>query len=176
MINDPKYVISNNAKRRKDMYVIVPLLISAICSFINPYVGLFSIFTIAEMIILFCVDVNAYAKIKAIHKSSEQNAARATRIQKAAKSLILAECILSVLFTLITAIVQIGVWSLASGSLTGQPTRMTPVNLIPADDPGLSRALLLAGIVFQIIAAILSFVRKKQLSDLLKKDEGKSLH
>ena len=46
------------------MYVLIPLLFSAICSFVNPYVGLFSMFTIVEIIIIFCVDINANIRMR----------------------------------------------------------------------------------------------------------------
>lgn len=45
------------------MYVLIPLISSVICLFVNPYVGLFGIFTLVEVIIVICVDINANVRI-----------------------------------------------------------------------------------------------------------------
>lgn len=60
------------------MYILIPLILSVICLFVNPYVGLFGIFTVVELIIILCVDINANARIKLCYKVSGENAARGT--------------------------------------------------------------------------------------------------
>ena len=52
---------------------------------------------------------------------------------------------------------------LASGRLTGDTVIMTPLRIVPEDDLTISCMLLIAGILFQIIAMVLGFVRRKQL-------------
>lgn len=64
------------------MYIFIPLIFSVICSFVNPHVGLFGIFTVVELIIIFCVDVNAVVRIRLSFKLSEQNAQRAEQAKK----------------------------------------------------------------------------------------------
>ena len=145
------------------MYVLIPLLFSAICSFVNPYVGLFSMFTIVEIIIIFCVDINANIRMRQSRASSAEDAVRAERMGKSGEILATAECIFIILFTVITTVVSLGVWMLASGSLTGDTVIMTPLRIVPEDDLTISCMLLIAGILFQIIAMVLGFARRKQL-------------
>lgn len=70
-------------------------------------------------------------------------------------------------FTIITAIVEIGVWMLASGSLTGDSAVMTPFSIISEENLTLSCILLVFAIAFQVIALILLLsertVEKKNL-------------
>ena len=139
------------------MYILIPLILSAVCSFVNPYVGLFGIFTLVEIIIILCVD------IKLSHKVSAENPSRAERLKKSGKVLAAAECVLTAFFTIITAIVEIGVWMLASGSLTGDSAVMTPFSIISEENLTLSCILLVFAIAFQVIALILAFVRRGQL-------------
>lgn len=145
------------------MYILIPLILSAVCSFVNPYVGLFGIFTLVEIIIILCVDINANVRIKLSHKVSAENPSRAERLKKSGKVLAAAECVLTAFFTIITAIVEIGVWMLASGSLTGDSAVMTPFSIISEENLTLSCILLVFAIAFQVIALILAFVRRGRL-------------
>lgn len=145
------------------MYILIPLVLSVICSFVNPYVGLFGIFTLVEVIIVLCVDINANVRIKLSFKTSMENTPRAERLKKSGKILATAECVLTAFFTIITAIVESGVWMLASGSLTGNAMVMTPFSLVSETNLTISCVLLISGIAFQIIALILAFVRRCQL-------------
>ncbi len=145
------------------MYILIPLILSVICSFVNPYVGLFGIFTLVEVIIILCVDINANVRIKLSFKVSMENAPRAERLKKSGRILVTAECILTVFFAIITAIVESGVWMLASGSITGNAVIMTPFHLVPEESLTLSCILLIISITFRIIALILAFVRRGQL-------------
>ena len=79
------------------MYILIPLILSAVCSFVNPYVGLFGIFTLVEIIIILCVDINANVRIKLSHKVSAENPSRAERLKKSGKVLAAAECVLTAL-------------------------------------------------------------------------------
>lgn len=90
------------------MYILIPLILSVVCSFVNPYVGLFGIFTLVEIIIILCVDINANVRIKLSHKISAENLSRSERLKKSGKVLATAECVLTAFFTIITAIVEIG--------------------------------------------------------------------
>lgn len=83
------------------MYILIPLILSAVCSFVNPYVGLFGIFTLVEIIIILCVDINANVRIKLSHKVSAENPSRAERMKKSGKVLATAECVLTAFFTII---------------------------------------------------------------------------
>lgn len=152
------------------MYVLIPLILSVICSFVNSYVGLFSIFTIVEVIIILCVDINANIRIRLSFKVSKENASRAERLKKSGKILATAECVLAVFFTIITAIVEIGVWLLASGNLTGNTVVMTPLPLGSSANLTISCILLIFSIAFQIVALILTFVRRGQLIKRIKGD------
>ena len=145
------------------MYILIPLTLSVVCSFVNPYVGLFGIFTLVEVIIILCVDINANVRIKLSHKVSAENLSRSDRLKKSGKVLATAECVLTAFFTIITAIVEIGVWMLASGSLTGDSAVMTPFSIISEENLTLSCILLVFAIAFQVIALILAFVRRGQL-------------
>lgn len=145
------------------MYVLIPLLLSVICSFVNPYVGLFGLFTIVEMIILFCVDINANIRIRSSFESSLQNPAHAEQSRKSGKTLATAECVLAVFFTVITTIVEIGVWMLASGRISGDTTVMTPLHIVPEGRLEISCILLMISIALQIMAVILAFIRRGQL-------------
>ena len=145
------------------MYVLIPLLFSAICSFVNPYVGLFSMFTIVEIIIIFCVDINANIRMRQSRASSAEDEVRAERMGKSGEILATAECIFIILFTVITTVVSLGVWMLASGSLTGDSAVMTPFSIISEENLTLSCILLVFAIAFQVIALILAFVRRGQL-------------
>lgn len=145
------------------MYILIPLILSVVCSFVNPYVGLFGIFTLVEIIIILCVDINANVRIKLSHKVSAENLSRSERLKKSGKVLAAAECVLTAFFTIITAIVEIGVWMLASGSLTGDFAVMTPFSIISEEKLTLSCILLVFAIAFQVIALILAFVRRGQL-------------
>lgn len=144
------------------MYILIPLILSAVCSFVNPYVGLFGIFTLVEIIIILCVDINANVRIKLSHKVSAENPSRAERLKKSGKVLAAAECVLTAFFTIITAIVELG-GMLASGSLTGDSAVMTPFSIISEENLTLSCILLVFAIAFQVIALILAFVRRGQL-------------
>ena len=77
------------------MYILIPLILSAVCSFVNPYVGLFGIFTLVEIIIILCVDINANVRIKLSHKVSAENLSRSERLKKSGKVLAAAECAVS---------------------------------------------------------------------------------
>ena len=145
------------------MYILIPLILSVICLFVNPYVGLFGIFTVVELIIILCVDINANARIKLCYKVSGENAARAEQLKKSGKVLATSECVLVGFFTIITVVVESGVWMLASGRLTGNAVVMTPFSLISEGNLTLSCILLVTAIAFQIIALILAFVRRGQL-------------
>lgn len=145
------------------MYILIPLILSVVCSFVNPYVGLFGIFTLVEIIIILCVDINANVRIKLSHKVSAENLSRSERLKKSGKVLAAAECVLTAFFTIITAIVEIGVWMLASGSLTGDSAVMTPFSIISEENLTLSCILLVFAIAFQVIALMLAFVRRGQL-------------
>ena len=145
------------------MYILIPLILSAVCSFVNPYVGLFGIFTLVEIIIILCVDINANIRIKLSDKVSAEDPARSERLKRSGKVLATAECVLTAFFTIITAIVEIGVWMLASGSLTGNPVVMTPFSVISEENLTLSFVLLVSAMVFQVIALILAFVRRGRL-------------
>ena len=145
------------------MYILIPLILSAVCSFVNPYVGLFGIFTLVEVIIILCVDINANIRIKLSDKVSAEDPARSERLKRSGKVLATAECVLTAFFTIITAIVEIGVWMLASGSLTGDPVVMTPFSVISEENLTLSFVLLVSAMVFQVIALVLAFVRRGRL-------------
>ena len=145
------------------MYILIPLILSVVCSCVNPYVGLFGIFTLVEIIIILCVDINANVRIKLSHKISAENLSRSERLKKSGKVLATAECVLTAFFTIITAIVEIGGWMLASGSLTGDSAVMTPFSIISEENLTLSCILLVFAIAFQVIALILAFVRRGQL-------------
>ena len=97
------------------------------------------------------------------HKVSAENPSRAERLKKSGKVLAAAECVLTAFFTIITAIVEIGVWMLASGSLTGDSAVMTPFSIISEENLTFSCILLVFAIAFQVIALILAFVRRGQL-------------
>ena len=145
------------------MYILILLILSAVCSFVNPYVGLFGIFTLVEVIIILCVDINANVRIKLSDKVSAEDPSRSERLKRSGRVLATAECVLTAFFTIITAIVEIGVWMLASGSLTGDPVVMTPFSVISEENLTLSFVLLVSAMVFQVIALILAFVRRGQL-------------
>lgn len=145
------------------MYILIPLILSVVCSFVNPYVGLFGIFTLVEIIIILCVDINANVRIKLSHKISAENLSRSERLKKSGKVLATAERVLTAFFTIITAIVEIGGWMLASGSLTGDSAVITPFSIISEENLTLSCILLVFAIAFQVIALILAFVRRGQL-------------
>ena len=145
------------------MYILIPLILSAVCSFVNPYVGLFGIFTLVEIIIILCVDINANVRIKLSHKVSAENLSRSERLKKSGKVLATAECVLTAFFTIITAIVEIGVWMLASGSLTGDSAVMTPFSLSSEETLTLSCYLVVFAVAFQVIALMLAIVRRGQL-------------
>ena len=140
------------------MYVLIPLILSVVCSFVNPYVGLFGIFTLVEIIIILCIDINANVRIKL-----SDNPPRAERLKKSGKVLATAECVLAAFFTIITVIVESGVWMLASGSLTGNSVVMTPFSIISEENLTLSCIILVFAVAFQVIALILAFVRRGQL-------------
>ena len=145
------------------MYILIPLILSAVCSFVNPYVGLFGIFTLVEIIIILCVDINANVRIKLSHKVFAENPSRSERLKKSGKVLATAECVLTAFFTIVTAIVESGVWMLASGSLTGDSVVMTPFSIISEENLTLSCILLVFAIAFQVIALVRVFVRRGQL-------------
>ena len=145
------------------MYILIPLVLSVVCPFVNPYVGLFGIFTLVEVIIVLCVDINVNVRTKLSFKASMKNAPCAERLKKSGKILATVECVLTAFFTIITAIVESGVWMLASGSLTGNAVIMTPFPLVSETNLTISCILLIFGIAFQIIALILAFVRRGQL-------------
>ena len=145
------------------MYVLIPLILSVVCSFVNPYVGLFGIFTLVEIIIILCIDINANVRIKLSDKVSVQNPPRAERLKKSGKVLATSECVLAAFFTIITVIVESGVWMLASGSLTGNSVVMTPFSIISEENLTLSCIILVFAVAFQVIALILAFVRRGQL-------------
>lgn len=150
------------------MYILIPLILSVICSFVNSHVGLFGIFTVVELIIIFCIDINASVRIKLSFKLSGQNAQRAERLKKTGTALATAECILTVFFTIVTIIVESGVWIIASGYLTGDIMVMMPFSIVPKNNLTFSFILLIASVVFQIIALILSFIRRTQLKKRTK--------
>lgn len=88
---------------------------------------------------------------------------RAEQLKKSGKVLATSECVLVGFFTIITVVVESGVWMLASGRLTGNAVVMTPFSLISEGDLMLSCILLVSAIAFQIIALVLAFVRRGQL-------------
>ncbi len=145
------------------MYILIPLILSVVCSFVNPYVGLFGIFTLVEVIIILCVDINANVRIKLSDKVSAEDPPRSERLKRSGRVLATAECVLVVFFTIITAAVESGVWMLASGRITGDPVVMTPFSIISEENLTLSFVLLVSAMVFQVIALILVFVRRRQL-------------
>ena len=150
-------------KGNQDMYVLIPVLLSAVCAFINPYVGLFGLFTVVEFIILLCVDINAAVRVKMGLKAGENTPAGGDSLARSGKILATAECVLVIFFTVVTAIVSIGVWMLASGNLTGETVVMTPVRIFSEEDTTAAIVLLVAGIVFQISAVFLAFVRRRKI-------------
>lgn len=144
------------------IYVLLPAILSAILSFINPFVGLFAIFSLVEILVVFCIDINA--KIRIGMGKNSQNTTRASLLKKQGTYLAAFELAISVIFTLILTIINLFVFLLASGAFTGVVTVMSPIHLITQADIGTGYILLGLSIFFQIVSMIMACFRRKQLS------------
>ena len=145
------------------------LILSAACAFFNPYVGLFSVFNIAELIIFFCYDAVAKSRFNLSYFKKDEGTDYTKQLDKAARRIAASWCVVSVVLFVITSVVNALVWALASGTLGEEAKIVAVLDVIP-DEIGLgftkrhaSIALLAAGIIFNLIAVILVFFRRAKL-------------
>lgn len=147
------------------MYWLIPLFLSLLCAIINPYIGLFGIFILVELIIYFCIDINAHTRISMSQYGSGLNDNTYYKaINKAGKALLNIWCGLSIILFILCTVVFLGVWALASGGITGDVTEMAPFSIFADENKALYSVLLLIGaIILNLAATILVFVRKSNL-------------
>lgn len=154
-----------------------------LCYFFNPYIGLFSLFSIVTIFITFCMIINVkYRNKNTVNKQKEiiGNLNRKTDFIKNEESFfnkmetitIVSKRVISifsyvwiVIFGLINIIVELVIWLLASGNLGIESKFVTPLILFSkANIYNISIVLLILGMIFGILTCILSFKRLLSLS------------
>ncbi|WP_040214954.1 hypothetical protein [Clostridium polynesiense] len=140
------------------------LVLSLLCTFLNPYVGLFGISTIVQFIIYLSFDINVNKRLEISQFGSGEQSHYTRNLKKSGKGISNVWCASSVILFITYTIMSIGVWALASGKLTSAATIMMPFNVIPEDKIEVySAVLLIAGIFFNLLTTVLVFIRRNQL-------------
>lgn len=158
-------------------------ILTIICYFFNPYIGLFSIFSIASYIITFCIIINVKSRnkktvekqVEIISTINEKNQilkendaietiiANTAKITKKYMSII--SYIWIIIFGMINVFVEIIIWLLASGNLGIVAKYTTPFVLFSENDVySASIILLMLGVLFSILTCISSFSKLRILS------------
>lgn len=158
-------------------------ILTVLCYFFNPYIGLFSLFSIISLFITFCVFINIRVRNKKTivkqgkiisefnDKSQfiENNGAFERMVEKTAqmskKYISIINYAWIIVFGMINVFVEIIIWLLASGKLGIKATYTTPF-IIFSDSSiyNASLILLILGVLFSILTCISSFIRLRILS------------
>lgn len=149
------------------MYWIIVMILATTTAFINPYIGLFAIFSLAPIVIYFCIDTNIKARVK-LAKYNERigNAEYAERLTTMARTLSNIWLGVSIGLCLLISVVYTFVWSLASGKGGLAPTVVTPFVIFRGDFGVISGALFAITIILNMATVVLVFNRKRKLLDL----------
>ena len=145
------------------MYWIIPLLLAFLCTLVNPYLGLVGLLYIGEIAVYLFFDGNAEKAADFASGYVEKTDAKYYEIlKKAGKGCLNFWCGLAVLFFVLMTIISVIVETVASGTMLGGPTTLTPF-LIGQEE---SRAtygvtLLVISIILHIVALVMIFLRRK---------------
>ena len=145
------------------MYWIIPLLLAFLCTLVNPYLGLVGLLYIGEIAVYLFFDGNAEKAADFASGYVEKTDAKYYEIlKKAGKGCLNFWCGLAVLFFVLMTMISVIVETVASGTMLGGPTTLTPF-LIGQEE---SRAtygvtLLVISIILHIVALVMIFLRRK---------------
>ncbi len=158
-------------------------ILTVLCYFFNPYIGLFSLFSIISTFLTFCLFVNIRGRnkktvdkqVKTVSIFNEEiqiikdnNVIKKTleTIARVTKKYMSIMChFWIIVFGMINVFVEIIIWLLASGNLGIKATYTTP--FIVFSDSNIYNAsiiLLIFGVLFSILTCISSFIRLRILS------------
>lgn len=152
------------------MYWLIFLMLSCLCTVLNPYVGLFGLLFIVEIEVFWFLDEN-------IRRASEFAAGYVERseskysdlLKKSGKGVLNFWCVLAVLFFVLMTVISLSVWLFASGSLFGTAREMTPFVIFSEEKKMFfGRILLIAGIIFHFITILLVFARRSEILKMPK--------
>ena len=109
------------------MYWIIPLLLAFLCTLVNPYLGLVGLLYIGEIAVYLFFDGNAEKAADFASGYVEKTDAKYYEIlKKAGKGCLNFWCGLAVLFFVLMTIISVIVETVASGTMLGGPTTLTP--------------------------------------------------
>lgn len=109
------------------MYWIIPLLLAFLCTLINPYIGLVGILYIGEIVVYWFFDENAEKAADFASGYVEKTDAKYYEVlKKAGKGCLNFWCGLAVLFFVLMTMISVIVETVASGTMLGGPTTLTP--------------------------------------------------
>lgn len=135
------------------MYWIIPLLLAFLCTLVNPYLGLVGLLYIGEIAVYLFFDGKP-RKRQILHPGyvEKTDAKYYEILKKAGKGCLNFWCGLAVLFFVLMTVISVIVETVASGTMLGGPTTLTPF-LIGQEE---SRATY--GVTLLVISIILHIV------------------
>ena len=149
------------------MYWMITLILTFACVLINPYIGLFAIFALVQLVIYFCLDYNAKTRLAlAIYNEETNNNEYANRLRMMSRKVLNIWCGLSIIMFILSTFVYITIWVVASGRFDMLPQIMTPILIFENNLDVMSVILLVLSVVLNLITVILIFCRKQQLLKL----------
>ena len=145
------------------MYWIIPLLLAFLCTLINPYIGLVGILYIGEIVVYWFFDENAEKAADFASGYVEKTDAKYYEVlKKAGKGCLNFWCGLAVLFFVLMTVISVIVETVASGTMLGGPTTLTPFLIGSKENrAAYGVALLMISILLHIVALVMIFLRKK---------------
>ena len=147
------------------MYWLIFLILSFLCTILNPYVGLFGLLFILEFEVFWFLDENIQRASKFTASYVEKSESKYSELfKKSGKGVLNLWCILAVLFFGFMTVLSLVVWLFASGSLFGTAREMTPFVIFGEENKLLyARILLIAGMIFHFITMLLVFTRRSAI-------------
>lgn len=139
------------------MYWIIPLLLAFLCTLVNPYLGLVGLLYIGEIAVYLFFDGNAEKAADFASGYVEKTDAKYYEIlKKAGKGCLNFWCGLAVLFFVLMTIISVIVETVASGTMLGGPTTLTPFLIGSKENrAAYGVALLMVSILLHIVALVL---------------------
>ena len=146
------------------MYWLIFLILSFLCTILNPYVGLFGLLFILEFEVFWFLDENIQRASKFTASYVEKSESKYSELfKKSGKGVLNLWCILAVLFFGFMTVLSLVVWLFASGSLFGTAREMTPFVIFGEENKMLyARILLIVGMIFHFITMLLVFTRRSE--------------
>lgn len=146
------------------MMWLVCMLVSLACGILNPHIGLFSIFTVVQCLIVFCFVTVGSSRFR-VAKVCDANGdyAGGQRLRKSGSVILTATAIAAAVLCVLSSIVGVIVWMLSSGQFDGIVSSV-PFDIIGIKDNASACAVLtVLMVLFNALSAVLVFLRQLRI-------------